>query len=444
MSKRISETQVINQREAVASIQRWEYPIEDRRSLDPLFELIGDARVVMLGEASYGTDEYYNWRNYISRRLIEEKGFDFIAAEGDWPDCYHLNRYAKNYIEEGKGAYKILHEVNRWPTWMLANWEVVSFADWLRDHNRRLPSIDKVGFYGLDVYSLWESLDHITRYLKKVDPAAVGIAEKAFRCFEPYCAHDIHLCAKVTSLVPGSWQSEVTDLLREIRSRIPHYNSDHENSFCLGQNALVAIDAEAYYRSMLKGGPHSWNIREDHMMQTLERLFSFHGPHSKVIVWAHNTHVGDARATDMSSNGMRTLGELARIKYHHEGVVLLGMGSFCGSVIASQQWGAKMQCIQVPEAKEGSWEYILHRAGTNSKLLIMNDFHQDVFMENTIGHRAIGVVYQPQYEKYGNFVPSILPLRYDAFISLDKTTALHPIHIQPDGAQMPKTFPFGV
>ncbi|HEY0677863.1 MAG TPA: erythromycin esterase family protein, partial [Chitinophagaceae bacterium] len=379
------------------------------------------------------------------RVLIEEKGFNFIAVEGDWPDCYRLNRFVKGYDTNNKSAFHVLHAFNRWPTWMWANWEIIALADWMQQHNVGLPANKRVGFYGLDVYSLWESMDSIMQYLKNTDPAALKIAEEAFHCFEPYRKDEGRSYAQATLLVPEVCQNEVIRLLTEIQRKLPQYNTDHENVFSAEQNALVTVNAEKYYRAMVRGGPHSWNVRDRHMSETLERLLNFHGENSKAIVWAHNTHVGDARATDMADEGMFNIGELARIQYHDNNVVLVGFGSYKGTVTAGRSWGAPMQTMVMPEAKGGSWEYLMHKAGTENKLLVMNDLvGNDTMMENHIGHRAIGVVYNPQYEQHGNYVPTILPIRYDAFIYLDETRALHPLHIKPDGHQMPETFPFGV
>jgi erythromycin esterase len=425
---------LLDEREAVNSIKQWAYPLQSKADLQPLLDRIGDARIVMLGEASHGTHEYYTWRSHISKRLIEEKGFNFIAVEGDWPDCYRLNRFVKGYDAESKSAFKVLHAFKRWPTWMWANWEIVALADWLQKHNTGLPANKKTGFYGLDVYSLWESMESIMQYLKKTDTAALKVAEEAFRCFEPYYNDEGTSYARASQFVPELCENEVMHLLKEIQRKLPTYNTDHENAFNAEQNALVAVNAEKYYRAMIKGGPHSWNVRDRHMADTLERLLKFHGENSKVIVWEHNTHVGDARATDMVDEGMFNIGELARMQHADK-----------GSVMAGQSWGAPMQAMQMPEARKGSWEYLLHRAGKENKLLLMNDFAgNDMFMENHIGHRAIGVVYNPQYEQYGNYVPTILPLRYDAFIYLNETKALNPLHIEPDGAQIPETYPFGV
>jgi len=427
------------------SIHEHSYPLADVTDLQPLFDRIGDAKIVMLGEASHGTHEYYTWRTRISKKLIEEKGFNFIAVEGDWPDCYRLNRYLKGYDTTSKSAYQVLHEFNRWPTWMWANWEIAALAEWMKKHNINLPVNKKAGFYGLDVYSLWESMEYIMQYLKKTDPGALKIAESAYRCFEPYRKDEGHSYAHASAFVPKLCETEVVNLLKEIQRKLPQYNTDHENVFSAEQNALTAVNAEKYYRAMIGGGAESWNIRDRHMAGTLNRLLNFHGKNTKAIVWQHNTHIGDARATDMTLGGMFNTGELARIQHKNENVVLVGFGAYLGTVMAGNSWGAPMQVMKMPEARKGSWEYLLHQVGKENKLLIMNEFSKDqILMKKRIGHRAIGVVYNPSHEQYGNYVPTILPLRYDAFIYLDRTTALHPLHLKPDGHQIPETYPFGV
>lgn len=444
MPSHFTKQAIINEPEIVSAIKQWAYPLKSKADLQPLFERIGDANIVMLGEASHGTHEYYTWRAHITQKLVEEKGFNFIAVEGDWPDCYRLNRFVKGYDIENKSAFKVLHAFDRWPTWMWANWEIVALADWMQKHNTGLPANSKVGFYGLDVYSLWESMESIMQYLKKTDPAALIVAEKAFHCFEPYGQEGISY-AEASQFVPVLCQREVVELLKVIQKKMPTYNTDHENVLSAEQNALVTVNAEKYYRAMVEGGPHSWNVRDRHMAETLDRLLKFHGENAKVIVWEHNTHIGDARATDMAGEGMYNIGELARTQHHDDKVVLVGFGSYKGTVMAGRKWGAPMQLMQLPEARKASWEYLLHTAGPENKLLIMDDFAgNDALMETHVGHRAVGVVYNPEYEQYGNYVPSILPLRYDAFIYLDETKGLHPLHIQPHGQQIPETYPFGV
>lgn len=444
MKRYFNRPSVLDEHAALQTLRSNAHPFTEGKDLDLLIRKIGDARVVMLGEASHGNHEYYKWRSYITQRLIAEKGFNFIAVEGDWPDCYRLNRYIKHYEEAGSSAFNVLHAFNRWPTWMWANWEVTALAEWLYEYNLTLPANKRAGFYGLDVYSLWESMDAILAYLKKKDPATAKIAETAYRCFEPYRNDEGQSYARATEFVPELCRTEIVELLQEIRRRSPHYDSDYENAFSTEQNALVAVHAESYYNAMISGGPHSWNIRDRHMEETLERLLQFHGNHSKAIIWAHNTHVGDARATDMTTEGMVNIGELARIRWGENRVALVGFGSYKGHVIAGRRWGAPMKSISIPPAQPDSWEYLLRQTGTENKLLLMEDLMDSQFMEVPAAHRAIGVVYNPEYEHHGNYVPSIMPLRYDAFIYLDQVTALHPLHIRPDGSQMPETYPFGV
>ena len=435
---------ILNENEIVKFIKESAHPLKNEADLQPLFDRIGDARIVMLGEASHGTHEYYTWRANITKRLIEEKGFNFMAVEGDWPDCYRLNRFIKGYDTNNKSVLNILETFNRWPTWMWANWEIVSLANWMQQHNKNLSADKRVGFYGLDVYSLWESMESIMKYLKKTDPSALKLAEKAYKCFEPYRENEGSSYARASQFVPDLCQTEVVSLLKEIQQKLPTYNSDYENVFSAEQNALIAVNAEKYYRAMIKGGPHSWNVRDRHMADTLDRLLKFHGDNSKVIVWAHNTHIGDAQATDMVDEGEVNIGELARNEHYDKGVVLVGFGSYKGSVIAGKKWEGRMESMNLPKAKKESWEYLLHKAGKENKLLMMGDFgDNEILMENRIGHRAVGVVYNPKTDQF-NYVPSTLPMRYDAFIYFDETTGLHPLHIQPDGHKMPETYPFGV
>ncbi|MEI6945718.1 erythromycin esterase family protein [Paraflavisolibacter sp. H34] len=432
----------IEEKEALRLIRERSLELNTMKDLDPLLEKIGNARIVMLGEASHGTHEYYTWRSHLTKRLLREKDFNFIAVEGDWPDCYKVNQYIKQ--EAGaRSAKEVLQSFDRWPTWMWANWEIVALAEWLYEYNLDLPRNRKAGFYGLDVYSLWDSLDAILGYLEQKDPEAHGKAQEALRCFEPYKTDDGTSYAYATQLVPDLCQDEVLALLQEVQAKLPEYDPDQEHVFSAEQNALIAVNAEKYYRAMMKGGPHSWNVRDSHMEETLERLLDLHGPNSKAIIWEHNTHIGDSRATDMMDDGMYNIGELVRTKFKEDEVFLVGFGSYEGSVIAGGSWGAPMKEVDVPPARESSWEYLLHEAGAKNKLLLMDAFRDTPFNEHRIGHRAIGVVYRPQYERYGNYVPSVLPQRYDAFIYLDQTRALHPLHLAPHAHVMPDTYPFG-
>lgn len=420
------------------------HPLRDSQDLDPLLEKTGEARHVLLGEASHGTSEYYTWRAKISRRLIEEQNFSFIAGEGDWPDCYRVNRYVKGYPDFGKSAREVLASFERWPTWMWATEEAVGLVEWLRSHNEGLSDEEKVGFYGLDVYSLRESMEAVIAYLEREDPGAVQAARRAYQCFEPYSG-DIREYARAAALVPTSCEDEVVALLSELRSRTSRYEKDgREARFDAEQNALVARNAEAYYRTMVWGGGASWNVRDRHMVETFSRLTRHHGPESKGIVWEHNTHIGDARATDMARAGMVNVGQLAREEWGEEEVVLVGFGSYRGTVIAGAGWGAPMERMTVPPAREGSWEEVLHRAGVEDGLLIFSDQEDDSLLEPR-NHRAIGVVYDPAYERYGNYVPTELGRRYDAFVYLDETKALSPLNmLSGEEDEAPETYPSGV
>ena len=428
----------------VEGIRERALPLETDAHLDPLLEKIGDARIVLLGEASHGTSEYYTWRDRISRRLIAEKGFSFIAVEGDWPDCYLVNRFAKGWGGAGQSAREVLHGYERWPTWMWANEEVAALAEWLREWNENKPDTEKAGFYGLDVYSLWESIDAVTRYLERMDPALAARARRAYGCFDPY-QEDVQEYALATATVPTDCEEEVIAILQSLRARGPDFRDESPEAFFNAeQNALVAQNAELYYRTMIRGGAASWNVRDTHMMETLDRLLKHHGPHARAIVWEHNTHVGDARATDMARAGMVNVGQLAR-QAHGDDVVIAGFSSYEGSVIAGEEWGAPMERMTVPQARTGSWESLFHEAGAENKLLLLDDFDEVDGALDPRGHRAIGVVYRPQHEKFGNYVPTVLPYRYDAMLHIDRTTALRPLHLKPREAhELPETYPSGM
>ena len=419
-------------------------PLRTAADLDPLMDRIGDSRFVLLGEASHGTSEFYTWRAELTRRLIVEKGFTIIGVEGDWPDCFRVNRYAKGRFGAGENAEQVLHAFERWPTWMWANREVCRFAEWLRELNEKKPEAQKVGFYGLDVYSLWDSMREVVSYLNRVDPAAVANAKRAYNCFEPY-AEDEQEYARATALVPTSCEDEAVVVLAALRAKSKSYREDgKEGFFDAEQNALVARNAERYYRAMVRGGPDSWNVRDHHMVETLDRLVAHHGPTCKAVVWEHNTHVGDARFTDMARHGMVNVGQLVRREHAEDGVVIVGFGTHRGTVIAGSEWGAPMQRMRVPAARPKSFEAEMEASGAGDSLLIFE--HGSVpGLDEPIGHRAIGVVYDPDHERWGNYVPSIMNGRYDAFIYIEETHALDPLHmpVRIDGL-VPETYPSGM
>jgi erythromycin esterase len=441
------------------------YKLEKSTDLNCLFELIekDNGKYVLLGEASHGTSEFYNWRSKISKRLIREKGFSFIAVEGDWPDCYNVNRYVKGMPDSGGSAYDVLYSFNRWPTWMWANKEIIELIEWLRKYNEKLPEDQKIGFYGLDVYSLWESMESVIKYLQRVDPQAIRTAIEAYHCFEPY-EKSVEDYARATAFVPESCEDEVIDMLIELRSKSNQYKSDgvgrREEYLNAEQNAIVAKNAELYYHKMIQGGTSTWNIRDSHMMDTLKRLMEFYGKDNddaKSIVWAHNTHIGDARQTDMADNNMINIGQLVREHASEKNVVLVGFGTYKGSVIAAREWGEKMERMYVPSAVEGSWDSLLHEQsnGSNSLLVFKEQdskkYKEQLLSEEEIrtkrSQRAIGVVYNPAYERYGNYVPTLLTKRYDAFLHIDEIHALHPLHMpetKEDKEDLKETFPTGL
>lgn len=416
------------------------FPLGTATDLDALLSDVGDRRVVMLGEASHGTHEYYTWRMALSKRLIEEKGFNFIAVEGDWPDCYKINRFVKGYKDAGNNIKDVLLNFDRWPTWMWANWEVAALAEWLRKYNQSLPLTKKIGFYGLDVYSLWDSMYAMMDYLQKEDPQTAQAVKKAIQCFEPFAENEQAYAR--ASLTEHSCRDKVLALLKEVRMKAQFLDGDREAGFNTEQNAIIAVNAEKYYTAMMSFDNESWNVRDRHMMETLDRLMKFHGANAKGIVWEHNTHIGDARATDMKHAGMVTIGQLGREQYGDNDVYLVGFGSYKGSVIAGEEWGAPMKTMRVPEAREGSVEHKLHQQSKENRYFLFKADDDRKDFDSSIKHRAIGVVYNPHRERYGNYVPSFMKQRYDAFIYLDETSALHPLHLKPHSEKIPETYPF--
>ncbi|MCJ8164404.1 erythromycin esterase family protein [Pontibacter sp. E15-1] len=414
--------------------------LKKEKDLDVLMEEIGDARVVMLGEATHGTSEFYTWRTAISKRLIQQKGFGFIAVEGDWPECYAVNRLIKGYQGENSKIADVLQVYKRWPTWMWANWEVAALIEWIREYNHLKSVQEKVGFYGLDVYSLWESLDQIMSFMENNNGQAAEAARMAISCFEPF-NRDPQEYAQATAFVPTDCEQEVVEMLQKVQAQRV-YHDDSEREFNTHQNALVAVNAERYYRAMIQGGSNSWNVRDSHMMETLDRLLEFHGPEAKAIVWEHNTHVGDASYTSMADDGMYNIGQLARERYGRDQVKLIGFGTYQGTVVAGKSWGAPMQKMEVPPAVEGSWEDMLHRMDDEDKIILAKDLRDVPALQKPIGHRAIGVVYDRRYEAFGNYVPTLIPDRYDAFLYFDETEAVHPLRMKTRNGKEPDLYPW--
>jgi erythromycin esterase len=425
--------------------------LEDQSDLDPLLDRIGDARIVCIGEASHGTHEFYAWRDLLTRRLIEESGFDFVGVEGDWPDCYAVHRSIVAATEAPEDPREALSRFERWPTWMWANEEVVAFTRWLRAVNTTRPRERRVGFYGLDVYSLWESLRAVLDYLSERYPEHLDAALEACRCFEPY-AEDPQAYAQATRFVPTDCEMEVIALLTDLLQRHAHEGDsgdpeDREARFAAEQNARAVVGAEAYYRAMVRGGAESWNVRDTHMADTIDALLAHHADSRgneqvKGVVWEHNTHVGDARFTDMRDAGMVNVGQLMRERHGESDVVLVGFGSHHGSVVAGRSWGAPAERMGVPAARQGSIEALMHDSLTAESALFVFPDALPTWATDDRSHRAIGVVYRPEAERWGNYVTTILGRRYDAFLWLDETTALAPLGVDGEPGEL-ETWPFG-
>ncbi len=419
-------------------------PLRTDSDLDALVERVGDARLVLIGEASHGTHEYYAWRDRLTRRLVAEKGFGFVAVEGDWPDCRRVHRAVTGGTD---GVDEALAAYDRWPTWMWANSAVRDAAHWLREHNAGLPPERRVGFHGIDVYSLHRSMREVVRWLREHDPDHAPAALEAYACFEPY-GPDPFAYARATRWVPESCEDPVVAVLREMCER---HGSDDRGSdagterFVAEQNAAVVAGAERYYRAAVRGGPGSWNVREAHMADTLDRILDHHGPGAKGVVWAHNTHIGDARATDMAAAHMTSLGQLAHERHADEGVVLVGFAGHRGDVVAASAWGAPAERLPVPPGRDGSVEDLLQRAlGDEPSLLVFPEtYDQPRWLRTSLDHRAIGVVYHPEQERWGNYVPSTLGDRYDALLWFGETTALEPLRAEPAEDPEPQTAPTG-
>ena len=408
------------------AIRKFALPVNELGDLYPLLEAVGDSKIVLLGESTHGTSEFYRWRAEFSKRLIQEKGFSIIAVEGDWPSASQVNRYINDFTTSYENAAHLLvQSFARWPTWMWANEEIADFVEWLKNFNA--SATRKTGFYGIDVYSLWESMEEIIHYLNDVDPSGVDVklAKQAFSCFDS-SNRDPENYAVSSASFSTDCSDEVAKLLASILSNTAFYSHEEEAHLNLHINSLVTKNAEQYFRAMIKRGAESWNIRDRHMVETVNELRNYHGQEARIIIWEHNTHIGDARATDMKDDKMVNVGQLLREQNPPEDVYAIGFGSYEGTVIAAETWETPSQEMTLPPGIKNSWEYLLHKTGAFDKLLIFNDSNRRLF-DRWIGHRAVGVVYNPKYEARGNYVPSMISQRYDAFLFFDQTRALKPL-----------------
>jgi erythromycin esterase-like protein len=406
---------------------------------DPLLERIGNARIVMLGEASHGTAEFYAARAQLTRRLITERGFTMVAIEGDWPDAARVNRFVTGTAAEGeaKNSMEALSGFRRFPTWMWRNTVVLDFVDWLRSHNVLHPE-RMVHFYGLDVYSLHASIAEVLRYLEKVDPPAAALARRRYECFEPF--QDTQTYALSTHYLAENCEDEVVATLLDLQRRRGDYakRSSPEALLDAELNALAALNAERYYRQMVYGGAVTWNLRDHHMVDVLNRLLQHMGPRSKVVLWEHNSHIGDFRATYEGKSGHVNVGQLLREQFG-DNVCAVGFGTHHGTVTAASEWDGPHTFKPVPPARAHSYEAIFHEAELGRFYLDLGANQLDrggEWLFATREERAIGVIYHPDRERWGNYVPSQLARRYDAYMFYDETFAVEPLDVcEPPGLE---------
>jgi erythromycin esterase len=411
----------------LATIREAARPIDSPDDLMVLFERIGDARYVLLGESTHGTSEFYTWRAAISRRLIAEHGFSFLVVEGDWDTCYALNRYVKDLPGAGATAREVLRRFDRWPQWMWANEEIVELAEWLREFNAGRADGAKIGFYGMDVQNPEGSLHELNEFLQASEAEVTGEVSALIAPFAPYAGSArSYTQALVMGHEPlGADLEKAVSLMRAEEASLA--GDDPRAYFNAKQNALILKRSERYYRAMLSPGADSWNTRADHFHATVNRLMDYYGSGARAVVWAHNTHIGDARATPMATSGSRNIGQLLREQHGEEAVVLVGFGTHRGRVLAGDSWGSPMRRMTIPEAPPGTYEYLFNCIGYDAALLVFTPEHREGPMAAQRGHRAIGVVYNPRQEYPGNYVPTVMPQRYDAFIFIAETENLTPL-----------------
>ena len=420
-------------------------PIEDVESaeLEGLLERIGSARVVLLGEATHGTHEFYRMRARISRALVERHGFRAIAVEADWPDAARVDRYAR-HLPPASVPWKAF---SRFPTWMWRNEEVRRFAEWLRAHNGRVEPERRAGFYGLDLYSLFTSADAVLRYLDQVDPEAARVARARYGLLTPWQADPVAYGRAVVTGRFESCEAEVVQVLVDLLTRRLEYEArDGERFFDAAENARVVADAEGYYRAMYRGNVASWNLRDRHMADTLSALRAHLGPDARVVVWAHNSHVGDATATDMGAQGEHTLGQLCRERLGPE-IRLVGFGTDHGTVVAASNWGEPHEVKRVRPADPRSYEALCHQAHMPGFLLSLRHPRREVLRDELMAprlERAIGVIYRPETELQSHYFRASLPRQFDEWIWFDRTTALQPLGGGPLEPGLPETYPFGL
>ncbi len=425
------------------------------RDYDRLLDEIGDSRFVLLGDGTHGTEEFYRERELITRRLIAEKGFTAVAVEADWPDAYRANRFVRGLSSDQSGE-EALRGFLRFPTWMWRNEPVVDFLDWLHDYNdTHHDPWSAVGFYGLDLYSLHSSVAEVIAYLAQRDPEAAKRARVRYGCFDRSDGGDAQKYGLLAANAPElSCEKEVVEQLVELLEARADYGAEEaalaeDEFFYAEQNARLAKNAEEYYRLMYRGGVSSWNLRDRHMAETLAALDAHlsqrFDDEARIVVWAHNSHLGDARATSMGRAGELNLGQLVREQQGRK-AFLLGFTTFDGEVTAASNWDEHAERKRVRPALEHSYERLFHRTGLERFFLPLRDPGEALggLAEERL-QRMIGVIYRPQTERQSHYVYADLVKQFDGIVHLDRTSALRPLEPTElwHGGEAPETYPFG-
>lgn len=444
----------MHDRAAIAAVRAAAARLEGTpHDFDRLLASIGDARYVLLGEASHGTHEFYRIRAEITKRLIREKGFRAVAMEADWPDAYRLNRYARGYPTDGD-AIEALGGFRRFPQWMWRNADVLDFVGWLREYNDNLPDRGpRVGMYGLDVYSLHASIEAVLAYLRRVDPTAARRAERRYACFDHF-GGDPQAYGYATTLgLSPSCETEVVNQLVELRASAAEYlrrdgRQEPDDLFFAEQNARVVTSAERYYREMFRSSAGSWNLRDRHMVETLGALTGFlegQDPAPKIVVWAHNSHLGDARATEMHLRGEVNVGQLVRERAGTS-AVLVGFTTHSGTVTAASDWDRPAERKRVRPALAGSYEGLFHDCASRNFYLDLRASTEaaDLLTMPRL-ERAIGVIYRPDTERQSHYFQASLTKQFDAVLHYDRTRAVEPLERtaawEEGEVEAPETYP---
>jgi protein-L-isoaspartate(D-aspartate) O-methyltransferase len=420
----------------------------DEADLGPLLGRIGGSRVVLIGEASHGTSEFYRMRARITRMLLEEKGFDFVAVEADWPDAAEIDAYVRH--EPADRPHR--KPFQRFPRWMWANTDVMEFVHWLREVNGEAGGVEPqrmAGFHGIDLYSMHTSIEVVLGYLDEVDPDAAQVARQRYECLMPWQNDPVLYGRAVLTGAFDACEEEVVAMLNDLlRKRLEYMHRDGTRFADAIQNARLVANAERYYRSMFRGAVSSWNLRDRHMFDTLMMLLDLYGPTSRGVVWAHNSHLGDASATAMAARGELNVGQLARERFGPD-AYLVGFGTHTGTVAAASSWGEPMSVMRVRPSHPRSYEHLAHRSDVGNFLLHLRQ-PEDAELRQRLTdqrlERAIGVIYRPDTELQSHYFSASLPRQFDEWIWFERSDAVTPIGEEHREVLegMPGTFPFGL